>query len=153
MRQSYKTVLLWVVLIVMFVSFYQFFNHNGTEIQEKGFSDYLAQIEELCASVAVIDRGRVAQQGVISELTGQGERIRIAFAAPLPEKALGLLEALAVVGQVRVDGKNDVLEVRLKGAPAEEAIPQVLLTALQAGVRVLSVSRGQRLEERVLEIT
>lgn len=45
MRQSYKTVLLWVVLIVMFVSFYQFFNHNGTDVKDTAYSDYLAKVE------------------------------------------------------------------------------------------------------------
>jgi ABC-type multidrug transport system ATPase subunit len=113
----------------------------------------LAQIEELCDSVAVIDRGRVIQQGVISELTGQGERIRISVAGDVTQKALATLEALPVTAQVRYDAKNQLLEVRVKGAPAEEAIPQVLLTALESGVRVMSVSRGQRLEERVLELT
>ena len=45
MRQSYKTVLLWVVLIVMFVSFYQFFNHSGADIRETAYSEYLAKVE------------------------------------------------------------------------------------------------------------
>ena len=113
----------------------------------------LAQIEELCDSVAVIDRGRVAQQGVISELTGQGERIRISVAGAVSPKAIAILEALPVTAQVSFDARSQILDVRVKGAPAEEAIPQVLLTALESGIRIMSVSRGQRLEERVLELT
>ncbi|BDG07854.1 ATP-dependent zinc metalloprotease FtsH [Anaeromyxobacter paludicola] len=46
MRQSYKTVLLWVVLILMFVAFYQFFAQHGREQKEFAWSDFSAQIEK-----------------------------------------------------------------------------------------------------------
>ncbi len=45
MRQSYKTVLLWVVLIVMFVVFYQLFAQHGREQQELAFSDFITKVE------------------------------------------------------------------------------------------------------------
>jgi cell division protease FtsH len=44
-RQSYKTVLLWVVLILMFVAFYQFFAQHGREQKELAFSDFIAKVE------------------------------------------------------------------------------------------------------------
>jgi ABC-2 type transport system ATP-binding protein len=113
----------------------------------------LAQIEELCDSIAVIDRGKVVQQGEISELTGQGERVRLAVADADARKAIAAIEKLAFASHVAFDTKRLVIEIRVKGAPAEDAIPAILLAALQAGARVVGVSRGQRLEERVLEIT
>jgi cell division protease FtsH len=45
-RQSYKTVLLWVVLILMFLSFYQFFQQHGREQKELAFSDFVAKVDE-----------------------------------------------------------------------------------------------------------
>ena len=45
MRQSYKTVLLWVVLILMFVAFYQFFAQHGREQKEFAFSDFITKVE------------------------------------------------------------------------------------------------------------
>jgi cell division protease FtsH len=45
LRQSYKTVLLWVVLILMFVAFYQFFAQHGREQKELAFSDFIAKVE------------------------------------------------------------------------------------------------------------
>jgi len=45
LRQSYKTVLLWVVLILMFVAFYQFFAQHGREQKEFAFSDFIAKVE------------------------------------------------------------------------------------------------------------
>ena len=32
LRQSYKTALLWIFLIVMFVALWQFFEHNGRQV-------------------------------------------------------------------------------------------------------------------------
>ena len=46
MRQSYKTVLLWVVLILMFVAFYQFFAQHDRKQKELAFSDFIAKVEQ-----------------------------------------------------------------------------------------------------------
>jgi cell division protease FtsH len=45
LRQSYKTVLLWVVLILMFVAFYQFFASHDRKQKELPFSDFIAKVE------------------------------------------------------------------------------------------------------------
>ena len=45
MRQSYKTVLLWIFLIVMFFAFYQFFSQHNREQKEFAFSDFMAKVE------------------------------------------------------------------------------------------------------------
>jgi cell division protease FtsH len=45
LRQSYKTILLWVVLILMFVAFYQFFAQHGREAKKLDYSDFIAKVE------------------------------------------------------------------------------------------------------------
>ena len=45
-----------------------------------------------------------------------------------------------------------MLVVRYVGAP-EEVISATLLTVLQRGGQVLQVTRGQRLEDKVLQLT
>jgi len=113
----------------------------------------LSQIEELCDSVAIIDRGRVVQQGNIGELTGRGERIRISLADASAPRALEALAKLDCASDVAFDPQTRTIEVRVKGQPAEDAIPRILRATLDAGGRVLAVSRGQKLEERVIELT
>jgi ABC-type multidrug transport system ATPase subunit len=113
----------------------------------------LAQIEELCDSVAIIDRGKVIQQGSIHDLTGRGERIRIVIADAAAPQALVALGGLDCASDATFDPQTRVIEVRVKGLPAEDAIPKILRTTLDAGARVVGVSRGQRLEERVFELT
>ena len=46
MRSSYKTIGLWVILIVLFVAFYNFFSHGTEEVQEPTFTQFLTKVED-----------------------------------------------------------------------------------------------------------
>ncbi len=46
MRSSYKTIGLWVILIVLFVAFYNFFSHGTEEVQEPTFTQFLSKVED-----------------------------------------------------------------------------------------------------------
>ena len=45
MRSTYKTIGLWVILIVLFVAFYQFFSQGGEQVREPTFSEFLTKVE------------------------------------------------------------------------------------------------------------
>jgi len=45
-RSSYKTIGLWVILIVLFVAFYNFFSHGTEEVQEPTFTQFLSKVED-----------------------------------------------------------------------------------------------------------
>lgn len=113
----------------------------------------LAQLEELCDAVAILDRGRIARQGSMKEVTGQGELVRVVLADPSADRALEALSRMDGVGGARFLPQTRTLEVELRGVSPEEGIPAVLRAVLAADARVLAVSRGRRLEERVLELT
>ncbi|MGI5862497.1 MAG: ATP-dependent zinc metalloprotease FtsH [Myxococcales bacterium] len=54
MRANYKSILLWVMLIVLFVSLYQFVQRSNTDVREIDFSEFLAKVEKReVASVVV----------------------------------------------------------------------------------------------------
>jgi cell division protease FtsH len=44
-RSTYKTIGLWVILIVLFVAFYNFFSTGGDQVQEPTFTQFLAKVE------------------------------------------------------------------------------------------------------------
>lgn len=113
----------------------------------------LSQIEELCDAVAIIDRGVVKQQGSIGEVTGQGELVRITLADADASRVTEAAKNLGFVSGAIFDDRTRTLEARVQGAKAEDAVPALLRAVLDAGGRPLSVTRGQRLEERVLELT
>ncbi len=46
MRSSYKTIGLWVILIVLFVAFYNFFSHSSEEVQEPTFTAFMSKVED-----------------------------------------------------------------------------------------------------------
>ena len=45
MRQSYKTALLWVFLIVMFVALWQLFQQRGREAKTYNWSQFMQKVE------------------------------------------------------------------------------------------------------------
>ncbi|QSQ25301.1 ATP-dependent zinc metalloprotease FtsH [Pyxidicoccus parkwayensis] len=46
MRSTYKTIGLWVILIVLFVAFYNFFSQGSDQVQEPSFTTLLSKVEE-----------------------------------------------------------------------------------------------------------
>ncbi|MBU8896990.1 cell division protein FtsH [Corallococcus sp. H22C18031201] len=46
MRSTYKTIGLWVILIVLFVAFYNFFSQGSDQVQEPTFTQLLTKVEE-----------------------------------------------------------------------------------------------------------
>jgi ABC-type multidrug transport system ATPase subunit len=115
-------------------------------------SHNLQELEQLCDAAAILDRGKLAQAGTMAELTGQSAEFRVQVARGtviLPE-----LEALPGVTSARLEGET-LLLVRFDGQAhqPEEVISRVVGHLLQTGVLILGVSRGRRLEERVLQLT
>ncbi|WP_141326016.1 ABC transporter ATP-binding protein [Myxococcus sp. AB025B] len=113
-------------------------------------SHNLQELEELCDAAAILDKGTLAQDGSMSELTGQGAefRVQIARGTVIPPE----IATLPHVTDARLEGEH-VLVVRFGGqVPPEEVISRVVAHLLQSGVLILGVSRGRRLEERVLQL-
>ncbi|MCE9673538.1 ATP-dependent zinc metalloprotease FtsH [Myxococcus stipitatus] len=46
MRSTYKTIGLWVILIVLFVAFYNFFSQSNDQVTEPSFTQLLTKVEE-----------------------------------------------------------------------------------------------------------
>jgi ABC-2 type transport system ATP-binding protein len=113
-------------------------------------SHNLQELEELCDAAAILDRGALAKAGTMSELTGQGAEFRVQVASGqvlLPE-----LTQLPGVTEAKMEAPG-VLLVRFSGEhKPEEVISRTVGHLLQTGVLILGVSRGQKLEERVLQI-
>jgi ABC-2 type transport system ATP-binding protein len=114
-------------------------------------SHNLQELEELCDAAAILDRGQLAQAGTMTELTSQGAEFRVQIARGsviLPE-----LESMEGITSARLEGEN-VLHIRYDGQrfPPEEIISRTVGHLLQTGVLILGVSRGRRLEERVLQL-
>ncbi len=119
-------------------------------------SHILPELEELCTSVAIVDRGQVLAQGRVADI----ER-RLRAGAVLRVRVLGADEELAAAQRhfaaepqvasaaVLADG---TLELGFRGD--EEASARLLADAVAAGIRIASFARAASdLEELFLQVT
>ncbi len=115
-------------------------------------SHNLQELEELCDGAAILDRGTLVQSGSMSELTSIGAEFRVLVArgnVPLAE-----LKALRGCTGASLD-PSGVLSVSFdhRIVAPEEIITETVALLAARGVRILSVTRGRKLEERVLQLT
>jgi ABC-2 type transport system ATP-binding protein len=119
-------------------------------------SHILPELEELCTSVAIVDRGRVLASGTISEI---GQRLRIGEV--LRVRVLGD-EADVEAARAWFEGRPDVASAALEstgqieiGFQGDEAGAAALLAAaVRAKVRVASYSPAATdLQELFLQVT
>lgn len=108
-------------------------------------SHLLAEVEEICDRVGVIDRGRLLVESTVSALRG-GRRLRIT-ATPL-ERAIAVATRIAGEEAVQVDGAAVVLDV-----PTERT-PEVARGFVDEGLDLHEVRISERtLEDVFLEMT
>ena len=119
-------------------------------------SHILPELEELCTSVAIIDRGQVLAQGRVSDI----ER-RLRVGAVLRVRVLGDADALEgarvhFAGQPFVASaallEDGTVEIGFRGD--DQATAALLATAVGAGLPIVSFARAASdLEELFLQIT
>jgi len=107
-------------------------------------SHILAEVEQVCSQVAVIDRGRLAACGAISDLTRAGSSVYVEVDDV--EKAAAILSGLTGVAEVSREGPG--LSVRLDGLEREALV----LALVQQGIGVETITSRHRLEDVFLQL-
>ncbi|MEV7598737.1 alpha/beta fold hydrolase [Kitasatospora sp. NPDC089797] len=110
-------------------------------------SHLLAEVEQSCTDLVVMDRGRLVTAGPVGEIVGAGELLMIGVAEPFePESVVEKVGALAGVGAAEaVEGG---LLVRLDGLAASELVAELV----RLGVPVESAGPQRRLEDAFLSL-
>ncbi|MGW1597826.1 alpha/beta fold hydrolase [Streptomyces sp. NPDC002343] len=110
-------------------------------------SHLLAEIEQSCTHLVVMDRGRLVQAGPVRDIVGSGDTLLVGTAAPVEEPVAEKVAALpGVASAVRADGG---LLVRLApGGTAERLIAELVRLELP----VTSVGPHRRLEDAFLTL-
>lgn len=86
-------------------------------------SHQLLEVQRVCDRVAILNRGKLAAEGTVSDLTGTGERLRLS--------ATPLAKVMAVLGERgRLDG-----EAVMAAVPRAEA-PALLRALIEQGVDI-----------------
>ncbi|MFG2605870.1 CocE/NonD family hydrolase [Streptomyces sp. NPDC048514] len=110
-------------------------------------SHLLAEVEQSCTHLVVMDRGRLVQAGPVREIVGSGDTLLVGTATPVEEAVTEKVAALpGVASAVRTD---DGLLVRLEpGGTAERLVVELVRLA----VPVASVGPHRRLEDAFLTL-
>src|SRR5262249_12559458 len=117
-------------------------------------SHNLAEIQELCAAVAILDAGKLVECKSIAELTASRGVVRITFGRKLNDAELGMLSGQAGVGAVHVDtqGEYNVELQPAAGQTQEQLIGSLVSELAKTGLIPRSVKEGASLEEKFLEV-
>jgi len=119
-------------------------------------SHVLPDLEELCTSVAIVDRGRVLASGTIGEIgqrlrVGEVLRVRVLGGEEATEAARAWFEGQADVASASLDASGQ-LEIGFRGD--ERGAAALLAAAIRAGIPVASYSPAATdLQELFLQLT
>jgi ABC-2 type transport system ATP-binding protein len=109
-------------------------------------SHLIGEVERVCDRVVILDKGRVAASGTLSELLGQRElRLRLDGVRAQAEARLAAAGRLVRTG--------NAFTVTLPADPDAASVPDLVADLVRLGVRVHAVEPGRiSLEERLLDI-
>ncbi|MDO0927635.1 CocE/NonD family hydrolase [Streptomyces sp. TG1A-8] len=110
-------------------------------------SHLLAEVEQSCTHLVVMDRGRLVQAGPVRDIVGSGDTLLVGTAVPVREPVAEKVAALdGIASAVRTE---DGLLVRLApGATAERLVVELV----RLEVPVTSVGPHRRLEDAFLTL-
>ncbi|MFF4014446.1 CocE/NonD family hydrolase [Streptomyces sp. NPDC001843] len=110
-------------------------------------SHLLAEVEQSCTHLVVMDRGRLVQAGPVAEIVGSGDTLLVGTAAPVEEPVVEKVAALpGVASAVRAEGG---LLVRLG---TEASVPRLVAELVRLDIPVESVGPHRRLEDAFLTL-
>jgi ABC-type multidrug transport system ATPase subunit len=118
-------------------------------------SHNLAEIQELCDHVAILDRGRLLAAGSVADLTRAGHMLELELARALtdPERQ----QLLAVPGVERIADRGPQryrLEYQLRDGQTADAVTIAALQQVLAfGIAPKAITEGDSLEETFLRMT
>jgi len=110
-------------------------------------SHLLAEVEQSCTHLVVMDRGRLVQAGPVGEIVGSGDTLLVGTPAAVEEPIVEKVAALpGVASAVRTD---DGLLVRLD---ADGTATRLVAELVRLEVPVQSVGPHRRLEDAFLTL-
>jgi ABC-2 type transport system ATP-binding protein len=116
-------------------------------------SHNLQELEEVCDHAAILDHGRVIAVGTMAELTASSSELRFELAhGPVPEDAVRGIDGVQAVTFDR-GSRELIVTFDRAGADAEEMIRRACGVLFQHQARISAISKGRRLEQRVMELT
>ncbi|MFB7898062.1 ABC transporter ATP-binding protein, partial [Streptomyces xiamenensis] len=109
-------------------------------------SHLLAEVEQTCTHLVVMDRGQLVQAGPVADITGTGNTVLATLARPVPDALTDKIADLPGVADVRPT--DDGLLIRLDGMTSTELLPELV----RLEVPVSAIGPHRRLEDAFLTL-
>ncbi|MET8677626.1 alpha/beta fold hydrolase [Streptomyces sp. NPDC004647] len=110
-------------------------------------SHLLAEVEQSCTHLVVMDHGRLVSAGPVAEITGSGDTLLVGIAGGVPsDVVVDRVTALPGVGSAVRTAEG--LLVRLDGA----TVPELLVELVRLEIPVESIGPHRRLEDAFLTL-
>jgi ABC-2 type transport system ATP-binding protein len=117
-------------------------------------SHLLDEVEKTCDMVAIVDNGRIVDQGLIEDIVRKGSARTAEIQCDDRPRATQALAGLPHVVRATDDGHMVLVELAEDAPEAGEMLTAVLRTLIEAGFIVNGAVAGKRtLEERFLKMT
>ena len=111
-------------------------------------SHMLHEVEGLCDSAVIINRGRTARQGSIDEIVRRS-RITVSVLGDVSAGVVSMVSGMS--GVMEASAVDGGLSVRMDGGPERQA--DLVKALVSMGVRVYAVRKEDPLEEAFMDIT
>ncbi|HMF42714.1 MAG TPA: ABC transporter ATP-binding protein [Polyangia bacterium] len=120
-------------------------------------SHNLQDIEELCGSVVILDHGKIVEHRKVSELVARTSCLTFRLEADPPETIVGKLTSVPLVTRVELGRPGErrlAVHFRDQGDAGGNTTQIAVLQALTAaGIGMIEMTRGQSLQDKVIEMT
>ena len=117
-------------------------------------SHNLSDIEDLCADVVILKKGKVSEHSAIDSLVGRTSALTITLERTAPAAAEDLCTSIDGVDKVEILGRDrSQIRVFFDASRETDVHVGILQTLKNADIAFKEMSRGESLESRVREIT
>ena len=116
-------------------------------------SHILTELEGLCTSLGIMERGRLVRSGPLEDVVSAGSQSRTIRLQWLADGGAGLQSVLSTFGAVS-EVKLNTTHGEFRFSGSDEELSQVLANSIAAGVRILSfVEVKQTVEEMYMKLS
>lgn len=119
-------------------------------------SHNLAEIQDLCDQVAILDKGKLVLSGTVDEITQSGREYDLRLSRDLTDEELGRLRALATVAGFEAKGPaRYIVTLDMSGTAADldESLAEFLKLLLELRAIPRSLTEAVSLEEQFIRVT
>jgi ABC-2 type transport system ATP-binding protein len=117
-------------------------------------SHNLAEIQELCDHVAILDKGKLVSAGSVADITRAGQEFDLTLSRDLTEAELAELRAIRGVAGMAMQGSGKCsAKLDATDHDTDEILAALLRRLLEWGVTPRGLAEGRSLETHFLQLT